>query len=74
VEKLKMNDPSKEEELFESLLKLIKENSCKLEKLSTLTERHSKQLDDHRIKLVDLYPVDLCFAGSITLFKVNNVK
>ncbi len=22
----------------------------------------------------DLYPVDLCFAGSLTMFKVNKVK
>ncbi len=37
---------------IQSLIRLVKENSNRLDKLSNLTESHSKQLNDHKIKMV----------------------
>ncbi len=38
------------------------------------SSQHKEHVIGTYIQQVDLYPVDLCFVGSITLFKVNNVK
>jgi len=54
----KMSDHNKVEPIddiaddIQSLIRLVKENSNRLDKLSNLTERHSKQLVDHKIKMV----------------------